>query len=218
MSTETDKFGRAFLTKWILFTAGASILALPFPFLMPNVAAIPCAAALVGSAQWLVLKKQLPISGLWILASAVGIGLPGLLGKILDSTGLVSAIDASGASKVLGVAALGTVGGLLAGLLQVSLLRPHFARTASWVVASAAGWGICLTVLRANPLEMMLRQPIHSSFEISAAFGILLTGLAVFLSLTVGPLLLAVVTGFGLSWTVKHRADPGHRIGGLQHQ
>lgn len=218
MDAQANEIGSRFLTKWVLFTAGACILGLPLPFLMNDLAAIPLAAALVGLAQWLVLRERLPISGLWVLASAVGLGLPRLLGEIIDRAGFVPGLHAGGASQAIGVAAVAATGGLLIGLFQVPLLKPHFARTAPWVVASAIGWGIFSTTLRFNPLEVILRQPIDLSFEVSAVLGVLLTALAVFVSLAVGPLLLAIVTGIGLSWTAKHPADHGRQIGGLSHR
>jgi|GEM_PF-866474 len=36
--------------------------------------------------------------------------------------------------------------GLVTGLLQWTLLRKHFIRSGYWIIASAAGWGICILI------------------------------------------------------------------------
>ena len=86
MNRETNRFQRTFLAKWILVTSGAFILALPISFIVPqlfqpitwahHLAVAPIIGAVVGCAQWLMLRKRIALSGWWVLACAIGLGLP----------------------------------------------------------------------------------------------------------------------------------------------
>jgi len=77
VNVETDKLERTFLAKWVLVTSGACILALPAPFILASICPpFPgggnlTIAAIVGCAQWFMLRERLAISGWWVLACAI---------------------------------------------------------------------------------------------------------------------------------------------------
>lgn len=84
-------------------------------------------ALLAGLLQrWVLRPAALPVSRWWIVSIAPGLGLQHFL-----SDGFESARDLSAAV---------VVSGLVIGLLQWRLLRPHWPGSAGWVLASAGGW------------------------------------------------------------------------------
>lgn len=85
----------------------------------------------VGLLQARALGRVLPRRRGWILASALGLGLPfaiGDLARLLD--------HALPYSLPVNVA----LGGLLVGILQARLLLPHLARAPLWIPTSALAW------------------------------------------------------------------------------
>jgi hypothetical protein len=188
MNHEADKSEGTFLAQWIFFTSAGCILALPVSIIMAeicqpfmwggketNLVIAPCIAALVGCAQWIMLRQRIAVSCWWVLACAIGVGSPFVIGEILRRTGCLSDLPSGSHGKILGVAMSGIVGGLLSGLLQIGLLRSHFTRAGWWVLASALGWGICWVGILFNP-----------------CFGGIM-----------GPILLGVVTGVGVLWMAR---------------
>ena len=75
------------------------------------------------SGQWLGTSKP------WLWTSIIGMGLPFVMWDLLAWTGFPFSLG-------LCVA----VGGLLTGLLQARLLRPHSDRAGWWPLACLAGW------------------------------------------------------------------------------
>lgn len=117
----------------------------------------------VGTAQWLVLRRPLP--GMrwraWVLATAVGAFVAWTLG-MLPST-LLSTVSATQSSAptepsnsvVYGLAALmGLVAGAVLGTPQWLVLRRHVPRAALWIAANALAWapGMVMAFVAANLL------------------------------------------------------------------
>lgn len=96
------------------------------------------AGAVVGAAQWLLLRQAIPVTTLWIPATAIGLC----------------------AGLALGVAVLGTetdafalllraaVTGIVLGGLQWVLLQQHLSMAGWWVPAIATGWAAAWTITR----------------------------------------------------------------------
>ena len=152
MNPESDKFERTFLRKWIVATSSAWVGGLLGSIIVAHIVNIIypketnlvvglCIGAAVGYAQWSVLRKQITVSGWWGLACAIGLGVPFVAGVILDEVGFEP--PDLPASAILGRVIVGIIGGLLSGLLQMRLLKPHFARAGWWILASSMGWGMC---------------------------------------------------------------------------
>jgi len=83
---------------------------------------------LVGFLQRLILRREWPLSRWWIVSVSVGVGLQHFL-----ADGFENARD-------LSLAVL--LSGLLVGVIQWRLLRPHLPSSAGWIVASGLGWSV----------------------------------------------------------------------------
>lgn len=83
-------------------------------------------ALLIGFLQRLILRRSLPLSRWWIISTSMGMGLMHFL-----SDGFENARD-------LLLAVL--LSGLLTGLVQWRLLRPHSASARWWLPISTLGW------------------------------------------------------------------------------
>ena len=100
----------------------------------------------VGTAQWLVLRRPLPAMGwqTWVLATALGALVAWTLGMLPGT--LMSAGSGSGGSEpseamVYGLAALmGLAAGTILGTPQWLVLRRHVRRAAWWLPANALAW------------------------------------------------------------------------------
>lgn len=211
MIAATDEFGKSFLAKWILVTSGAVILALPVAIIVPqlfppipwaqNLAVTPIIGAVVGCAQWLMLRKRIALSGWWVLACAIGLGLPPIVESIASGVGLLPHFPGGDGGRILGWTSLGIIGGLLSGLLQMPLLKPHFAKAGWWIAASSTGWGLCLLAASTIPaLATLVSSSVDGSSNIVVG---VLTGLTSFVGGLLFPISLGVATGVGLLWIAK---------------
>jgi len=214
----TDEFEKSFLAKWILVTSGAVILALPVAIIVPqlfppipwaqNLAVTPIIGAVVGCAQWLMLRKRIALSGWWVLACAIGLGLPAIVNLIASGVGLLPHFPGGDGGRILGWTSLGIIGGLVSGLLQMPLLKPRFAKAGWWIAASSAGWGLSLLAAStALALVTIVSSSVAGSSSIVAA---ILTGLTFFAGGLLFPISLGVATGVGLLWIAKRPVQKQH--------
>ena len=121
MITERAQVGWGFWLQWVLATAVGWAVGV--------VVGGDLFGAVVGAAQWLVLRRQGARTGWWVLASAVGwfvaMRVGGFLDEVLDWTlWYVS----------------GVVGGAVVGAAQWLVLRQRVARAGWWVLPTVAGW------------------------------------------------------------------------------
>ena len=137
----------------------------------------PVVATLLGVLQWFVLRRRIPRSGWWILATIIG-----LVGGIAMAEGVVQAF-----SYITGqewkwyfqpgtLTVYGLIGFLLA-LAQLPILWRHFRGSILWFLASMIGWLI---------LGLIVGVSIDRTSDV-VAFGAI-------------P---AVFTGFGLIWLMR---------------
>lgn len=127
-----------FLGKWVLVTTIVWPVGVVVSFIVPHMAEIIFGktnflvglsfGAVVGYAQWFVLKTQIPRSSWWGLSCTIGMGIPFMVLNI-DLRVLV------------------ILGGLLTGLLQIRVLIPYSTKSNWWIlatpIASPIGWGLC---------------------------------------------------------------------------
>jgi hypothetical protein len=92
----------------------------------------------VGLAQWVLLRKQIERSELWVLASGIGWAA---------GRGLVVAVLPPQATVLAG----GIIGAAL-GLAQWLVLRNRIVRSWWWIIVSGLGWAVGLTALLGVPL------------------------------------------------------------------
>jgi hypothetical protein len=122
--------------------------------------------AVIGLAQWLVLRRRLALTPWWIAATAAGMGAGLGLGIALLGT------DTAGSTLPL----RGLVTGAGIGLAQFALLRGSTARAFVWPLVVACGWSIGWLVTRAAGIDLAADWPV---FGASGALTFqLLTGLA----------------------------------------
>jgi len=96
------------------------------------------AGAIVGGMQWLVLRAHVRQAGWWVLASAAGAGLTGLVVEsLLVDTGLLDRVWLL--SWGAGVLLMGATVGAVVGAAQWVVLRRWVRRAGWWVLASSAG-------------------------------------------------------------------------------
>jgi len=136
-----------------------------------GVALFPFLAVFLSTLQWVVLRRYVPRSGWWIMAT-VG----GLLIAMAVSAGLVMVM-----SKTLGLGnqesllyispIVMTVVGLMLGLAQLLVLHRNIRKPYWWVLASTFGWFI---------LSLVIGKSVDRTTDIVAlgAIPAALTGLA----------------------------------------
>ncbi|MBN1895891.1 hypothetical protein JW906_15495 [bacterium] len=105
--------------------------------------------ALLGSVvsfmQWLVFRRHVSRAGWWIVAGTAGFAVAGGggYGAAVVAFGLSEALESPAA--LMGWSAVAAFGGAMTGIMQWIILRTQVARAGSWVLASAAGWGLGMT-------------------------------------------------------------------------
>ncbi len=162
------------------FWAGWGLAFLGFPLgglaglgLVGAVTGVPQAAlggaatgAVIGAAQWLVLRRRLPLSPWWVGATAAG-----MAGGLALGVGLLG-IDTSGAALPL----RGLLTGAAIGLAQSLVLRRATPRAGLWAPTVALGWALGWAVTRAAGVDL---APHFTVFGSTGAWAFqLLTGLA----------------------------------------
>lgn len=138
--------------------------------------------AVVGLAQWLILRWQIPRAGWWVASSALGIAASAVLAWLVVQAAplvlnlLLGAGEAAAHEKLLVVIPgllLGALFGGLAGFFQTLALPSYVWRTSPWALASAAGGaldGIVIGLLlwsslgRVDPAFLLLPE-----FEVALA-------------------------------------------------
>jgi hypothetical protein len=99
--------------------------------------------AITGVAQWLVLRRYLKRSGLWVLATFAGwtIGLALVVGVVAWVGMMATKGEWSGAGTVTPLRALllGPFLGVILGGFQTLVLRQHVQRAGRWMGASVVG-------------------------------------------------------------------------------
>lgn len=138
----------------------------------------------IGYAQVRVTARFLRIGNAWGWASVVGMGAPFVASDILRTIW-------PGLSYMYTLWLSAACGGLLVGLLQRPMLRPHSPRANWWVLASLAGWMLAA----ATPL-------LYGTVPgVGPGVGAALINVA---AIPLGGVILGVVTGAILFWLLRH--------------
>lgn len=134
--------------------------------------------AVIGTFQWLVLRRHIPQSGWWVLASAVGWGAGSIVLRVVSEVtgehmpeflGLPQFEEVSGVMIVVA----GAVAGVMIGIMQWFILRRHISQSDWWVLASALAYA-------------------------GASVGVRAVG-----SVALGGVIVAVVTGTAMAWLLR---------------
>ena len=142
MNTERTTVGRGYWLAWFLasvmgFVTGA-ILGVgvayrlfdrdPFDILM-GITLGPVMGVTGGYFQWVVLREQIAGAGLWVLTSALGFGV---------AMGAIVAAD-TGEDYAMAVVLMGSVLGVVSGILQWLILHRKVPRAGWWLLANLVG-------------------------------------------------------------------------------
>jgi hypothetical protein len=157
-ASEVLGLGGGFLIAYAIVSAlGKPVNAMP-KLLLVGMALLLGAleGAVVGIAQWLVLKRRLPAMALhtWILATASGAVVEWFLGIRPDMVmGLVQRRLASpqarppDVAQVVGAIALGALAGVVLSLGQWIALRRYVKRAWAWIPATGAAWIVGMPII-----------------------------------------------------------------------
>jgi hypothetical protein len=149
--------------------------------------------ALLGIAQWLVIRRLIARSVWWIVVTTIG----WILGLVIGTIFHIIALGAIGTGVV--------VGGIV-GVLQFTVLRRYCFNSGWWVVASMAGWTLCLLIVSIGQqiIEPATRQlDFNTGAVTNQNFGnTLMIYLAGVLPLAV--IANVVITGFTMKWLLSH--------------
>jgi hypothetical protein len=133
--------------------AAATLLVGPIESVAAAVLAGAVAGAVIGAAQWLVLRRRLAVSALWVPATAAGMALGLALGQLLlgDST------------TQLPLLLRGLVVGAVIGAAQAALLRGILPRPILWAVVVTLGWPIAWAVSAAIGVDLSRNWAVFGS-------------------------------------------------------
>jgi len=134
--------------------------------------------ATIGATQWLVLRRRLPRTGWWVLATLIGYSIPLALGGNLAGgfeppwlAGLVIFLEF----------------GVILGALQWLVLRGRVNHSGWWIAISIAGWAIAAALVDLAYLSGLYVEP----FDLLAAF-----------------IIPVAVAGGGFVWLLRQSAAP----------
>jgi hypothetical protein len=132
---------------------------------LPAVLGGAATGAVIGAAQWLVLRQRLPLSHWWIAATSAGMSI-----GLALSVGMLG-IATTGTSLPL----RGLVTGAGIGIAQYLVLRQQTPRALIWAIVVAFGWSLGWIVTRAVGVDL---APNFTVFGSTGAWTFqLLTGL-----------------------------------------
>lgn len=157
----------------------AMVFALPFlKSINGVVASVLIISIPIGLAQWLVLRRLIPLSPVWMLTIPAGFVLSFLIySSIPDALRPIVDDEAT-----LTLTIIYTAYGATIGLAQWVILRRHFARSSIWILGSSVGIGLGFGLVLATDL-------INQSGFISGIVVLLVYGIA---------------TGLILLWLLNH--------------
>jgi hypothetical protein len=106
--------------------------------------------AILGFAQWLVLRRYIDNADWWILATSAGALIAWVMGltvSVVMALAYVSTGDGVKTALMLrGVGLLGAGVGVVMGFSQWLVLKVHIRKAAWWIFANALAWSLGLTV------------------------------------------------------------------------
>ena len=201
MPIKTNKEKIRFWRKWTLLNAIVLIIAYPVGYFIGSLLAESIsewgshfeqtrdmiifqvvAGFFIGITQWLLLRKFFQVSSYWIYSIPIVVivveviaGI--ILWKLDINRGELSFIEGDPYSHALILAIVG----LLAGVIQLPLLKNFFSGTFYWIVASMIAWALSVLV-----------TAIGHQYDI-----------AVLITFVIGSLLYGAITGATLMWVLQ---------------
>ncbi len=164
----------------------------------------------LGLAQWLVLRRELPAmpARAWIAATAAAAIVAWAIGTAIvvavvpalrgDGAGQ-SAADPGAAFQIAAGAGLGLALGAMMGAAQWLVLRQHVMRAGWWVLASALGWAVGMAIA------------FLGGGALPAGASLVVIGLVIFASGTAMGAAVGAITGVTLALLLPNRPAPSLR-------
>ena len=109
--------------------------------------------AAIGAAQWLVLRRRLPLSGLWVAATAAGMAVGMILGQ------LVLGDDTAAMPLLL----RGLLTGAAIGIPQAVLLRGVLPTPVIWAAVVTLGWAVAWSVTAAFGIDLARKWAVFGT-------------------------------------------------------
>lgn len=168
-----------------------------------------CEGGIVGSLQWLVIRRPIPAIRWWewTVATAVGAGIAWALGMLLmvvmsfaASPPSQTSADASQWFEVtlpvilLLAAALGVALGAILGAAQWIVLRKHAPKAGWWIVANAIAWAIGMFLVFVGTSFIPDNGAVTAGVVAAVVIGVACAGTAV-----------GAIHGLALIWLVRER-------------
>jgi hypothetical protein len=185
MMFQEHRLTRSIFLPWIganllgFLGMSALITVLPVPRFIPGFVVLILFFLPIGLAQWLVLRRRILLSPLWILTLPVGVLLSWLLVAAIPWA--VIGDDESTLALTIAYVVIGAA----IGLPQWLILRRKMSRTGLWIAGSGLGLGLGFGLVLVTGL-------INRSEFISYVAVVLVYGLA---------------TGGVLAWLLPHREE-----------
>ena len=109
--------------------------------------------AAVGAAQWLVLRRRLPLSALWVAATGAGMAVGMTLGQLVlgDDTATVPLL------------LRGLLTGAAIGIPQAVLLRGALPTPVIWAAVVTVGWAVAWAVTAAFGVDLARKWTVFGS-------------------------------------------------------
>jgi hypothetical protein len=137
--------------------------------------ALVLSGSLLGASQSVALHRLDRSGALWIAATALGVALGMTLGIVIVETvaraltgETVRVVALAPATRFFGLAAVGTVTGVVVGLAQLLALQKYAAVGRRWVYSSALGFGAGL------PIGGLAADLLVGGLRSAAGFGLFL--------------------------------------------
>jgi hypothetical protein len=158
----------------LLGVAASGALSLILPFLVSIHGMLVSSLIIgipIGFAQWIALRRVVPISILWVITISVGLFL-GLV--VIPILGRIWGFHDD--ESVLSLTAAYTTIGLLVGLAQWLFLPGQFTKSLVWPLSNAVGLGLGFGLVLAS--NLIYRSGIISFFLVALVYAIA-TGLVI---------------------------------------
>jgi hypothetical protein len=133
--------------------AAATLLVGPIETVGAAVIAGATAGGVIGGAQWLVLRRRLPLSALWVPAAAGGMALGMALGHVLIGD----------ATTQLPLLMRGLIVGAVIGAAQAVLLRGILPTPILWAAVVALSWALAWAVSAAIGIDLSRNWAVFGS-------------------------------------------------------
>ncbi len=155
MSTHHRFRGKDFIQQWIIFHLVAWIGGFAIAVILSELLINPWHpketnvllglgwGLSYGFTQWRLLRKPAGLTAAWLVATALGLGIP--FGALVLAHECGYDLPAVAGRPEIAEGVLVFLISLFVGLIQASMLKKRFAATGTWILASGIAWTLALS-------------------------------------------------------------------------